>query len=120
MSFPSGDTRAATIVLPKSALPRATKMMRCRAGRIMDRTLLTLRRLAAISTQLFVITLTGLLMEAQWLRLKWPGPQLTFFGVKNMSPTQLKADILNNVDKLPSLSGKLITGGRLDMCKAVP
>jgi subtilisin family serine protease len=40
--------------------------------------------------------------------------------VRNMSPTQLKADILNNVDKLPSLSGKLITGGRLDMCKAVP
>jgi thermitase len=36
------------------------------------------------------------------------------------STTELKADILNNVDKLPSLEGKVITGGRLDVCKAMP
>src|SRR5579863_6364759 len=34
--------------------------------------------------------------------------------------TQLKADILNNVDPLPSLSGRVRTGGILDICKAIP
>jgi hypothetical protein len=34
--------------------------------------------------------------------------------------SQLKAQILNNVDVLPSLSGKVRTGGRLDICKAIP
>jgi len=38
----------------------------------------------------------------------------------NMSATALKADILNNVDQLSSLSGKVRTGGRLDVCKALP
>jgi subtilisin family serine protease len=37
-----------------------------------------------------------------------------------MTTTELKADILNNVDPLPSLAGKVITGGRLDVCKALP
>ena len=36
------------------------------------------------------------------------------------SPTELKADILEHVDKVPSLEGKIITGGRLDVCKAMP
>ena len=38
----------------------------------------------------------------------------------SFSATALKADILNNVDPLPSLAGKVITGGRLDVCKAMP
>ncbi|HEY2181784.1 MAG TPA: S8 family serine peptidase, partial [Solirubrobacteraceae bacterium] len=38
----------------------------------------------------------------------------------SLSPTALKADILEHVDKLSSLSGRVITGGRLDVCKAVP
>ncbi len=37
-----------------------------------------------------------------------------------LSATELKADILNNVDRLPSLADKVITGGRLDVCKALP
>jgi subtilisin family serine protease len=37
-----------------------------------------------------------------------------------MSASSLKADILNNVDALPSLSGLVRTGGRLDVCKALP
>jgi subtilisin family serine protease len=37
----------------------------------------------------------------------------------SLSATELKADILANVDPLPSLSGKVITGGRLDVCKAM-
>jgi subtilisin family serine protease len=37
-----------------------------------------------------------------------------------MSATALKARILNNVDPLPSLAGKVLTGGRLDVCRAVP
>jgi hypothetical protein len=38
----------------------------------------------------------------------------------SLSATQLRADILENVDKLPSLEGKVVTGGRLDVCKALP
>jgi subtilisin family serine protease len=37
-----------------------------------------------------------------------------------LTTTELKSDILTNVDPLPSLSGKVITGGRLDVCKALP
>jgi subtilisin family serine protease len=38
----------------------------------------------------------------------------------SLSATALKADILENVDKLPSLSGRVITGGRLNVCRALP
>ncbi len=38
----------------------------------------------------------------------------------SLTATALKADILENVDKLPSLAGKVITGGRLNVCRAVP
>jgi thermitase len=38
----------------------------------------------------------------------------------SLTAEQLKADILNNVDQLPSLAGKVKTGGRLDVCKALP
>lgn len=38
----------------------------------------------------------------------------------DMSPAALKADILNNVDPVPALSGKVRTGGTLDVCKAIP
>jgi subtilisin family serine protease len=38
----------------------------------------------------------------------------------SLSATELKADILSNVDQLPSLAGKVVTGGRLDICKALP
>jgi len=37
-----------------------------------------------------------------------------------MSATNLRADILNNVDPLPSLNGLVRTGGRLNVCKALP
>lgn len=38
----------------------------------------------------------------------------------SLSTSELRSDILENVDKLPSLEGKVITGGRLDVCKAMP
>jgi thermitase len=38
----------------------------------------------------------------------------------SLSATALKADILEHVDKVPSLSGRLITGGRLDVCNSLP
>jgi hypothetical protein len=38
----------------------------------------------------------------------------------DLSATALKADILDNVDQLQSLSGKVRTGGRLNVCQAVP
>jgi hypothetical protein len=37
-----------------------------------------------------------------------------------MSPAELRADILQSVDPLPSLAGKVTTGGRLDVCRAIP
>jgi subtilisin family serine protease len=37
-----------------------------------------------------------------------------------LSATALKADILENVDRPPALAGKVITGGRLNVCKALP
>lgn len=38
----------------------------------------------------------------------------------DLSATALKADILDNVDLLQSLNGKVRTGGRLNVCQAVP
>jgi Subtilase family len=38
----------------------------------------------------------------------------------SLSVTQLRAAILENVDKLSSLEGKVISGGRLNVCKAIP
>ncbi len=38
----------------------------------------------------------------------------------SFSTTALKADILNNVDPIPALAGKVRTGGRLDICNALP
>jgi thermitase len=38
----------------------------------------------------------------------------------DLSTTALKAQILDNVDPLAALSGKVRTGGRLDICQAVP
>lgn len=38
----------------------------------------------------------------------------------SLSASELKADILEHVDPAPALSGKVITGGILDVCKAMP
>jgi thermitase len=38
----------------------------------------------------------------------------------SLTPQQLKAEILTHVDPLPSLAGKVISGGRLDVCQAMP
>ncbi|MDQ6662579.1 MAG: S8 family serine peptidase, partial [Chloroflexota bacterium] len=48
------------------------------------------------------------------------GTAALILSQQDMSPSQLKADILENVDQLPSLSGRVRTGGRLDVCKALP
>jgi subtilisin family serine protease len=37
----------------------------------------------------------------------------------SLSAAALKAHILENVDKLPSLAGKVISGGRLNACRAI-
>lgn len=38
----------------------------------------------------------------------------------DLSTTALKAQILDNVDPLATLTGKIRTGGRLDICQAIP
>ena len=48
------------------------------------------------------------------------GAAALILSADNMSTTALKADILNNVDPVPALSGKVRTGGTLDVCKAMP
>ena len=37
-----------------------------------------------------------------------------------MTVAQLKSAILNSVDPIPSLAGKTITGGRVNVCRAMP
>ncbi len=37
----------------------------------------------------------------------------------NLAVLTLKSQILNNTDPIPSLTGKVLTGGRLNVCKAV-
>jgi serine protease len=41
-------------------------------------------------------------------------------SVQDMSTSALKARILGGVDRLPSLAGRVRSGGRLDLCKVVP
>ena len=48
------------------------------------------------------------------------GAAALILSTGSSTPAQLKAQILNNVDPLPSLTGKVRTGGRLDICKAIP
>ncbi len=48
------------------------------------------------------------------------GTAALILSVKDMSASQLKADILENVDQIPGLAGKVRTGGRLDVCQALP
>jgi hypothetical protein len=48
------------------------------------------------------------------------GAAALILSQQDMSPTALKARILQNVDQLPSLSGKVRTGGRLNICKVLP
>ncbi|MGB9182819.1 MAG: S8 family serine peptidase, partial [Solirubrobacteraceae bacterium] len=48
------------------------------------------------------------------------GAAALILSVQNFSTTALKADILNTVDPIPALSGLVRTGGRLDVCNAMP
>jgi subtilisin family serine protease len=48
------------------------------------------------------------------------GAAALILSVGYQSASALKADILNNVDPLPSLQGLVRTGGRLDVCRAMP
>ena len=41
-------------------------------------------------------------------------------GQGSLTVAQLKNVILNNVDSVSSLAGKTVTGGRLNVCKAIP
>jgi subtilisin family serine protease len=48
------------------------------------------------------------------------GAAALILSVGYQSATALKADILNHVDPIPGLAGRVRTGGRLDICKALP
>jgi subtilisin family serine protease len=48
------------------------------------------------------------------------GSAALVLSVQNMSTTALKADIVASVDPLSSLAGKVRSGGRLDLCNALP
>jgi subtilisin family serine protease len=48
------------------------------------------------------------------------GAAALILSTSNMSAANLKADILANVDPVPALTGLVRTGGRLDICKALP
>ncbi len=48
------------------------------------------------------------------------GAAALILSVKDMTVTALKARILTHVDALRALSGRVRTGGRLDVCQAMP
>jgi subtilisin family serine protease len=48
------------------------------------------------------------------------GAAALILSVQDMTVTALKAQILNTVDPIPALSGLVRTGGRLDVCNALP
>jgi hypothetical protein len=48
------------------------------------------------------------------------GAAALILSVGYQSVTALKANILNNVDPISALSGRVRTGGRLDICRALP
>jgi subtilisin family serine protease len=48
------------------------------------------------------------------------GAAALILSVGDLSTAALKAQILNNVDPVPALAGLVRTGGRLDICKAIP
>jgi Subtilase family len=48
------------------------------------------------------------------------GTAALILSQQDMPPTALKARILQNVDQLPALASQIRTGGRLNICKALP
>lgn len=48
------------------------------------------------------------------------GAAALILSTSALTTSQLKSQILNNVDPIPSLSGKTSSGGRLNVCKAIP
>lgn len=47
------------------------------------------------------------------------GAAALILAKSNLAVLSLKSQILNNVDPIPSLSGLVLTGGRLNVCKAI-
>jgi subtilisin family serine protease len=48
------------------------------------------------------------------------GAAALILSTQALSTAQLKSTILNNVDPISSLSGLTVTGGRLNVCRAIP
>jgi subtilisin family serine protease len=48
------------------------------------------------------------------------GAAALILSAGDLSTAALRAQILNNVDSVPALTGLVRTGGRLDICKAIP
>jgi subtilisin family serine protease len=48
------------------------------------------------------------------------GAAALILSASAFTTAQLKSQILNNVDPIPSLAGVTVTGGRLNVCKAIP
>jgi subtilisin family serine protease len=48
------------------------------------------------------------------------GAAALILSTQALNTAQLKSAILNNVDPIPALSGRTTTGGRLNVCKAIP
>jgi subtilisin family serine protease len=62
----------------------------------------------------------GFISGASMSAAEVSGAAALILSAENMSVTQLKADILDNVNPIPALSGVVRTGGILDVCKAMP
>jgi hypothetical protein len=62
----------------------------------------------------------GFISGASMSAAEVSGAAALILSAENMSVTQLKADILDNVNPIPALNGLVRTGGILDVCKAIP
>jgi subtilisin family serine protease len=62
----------------------------------------------------------GFLSGASMAAPQVSGTAALILATGDRSATKLKSLILDHVDPLPSLAGKVRTGGRLDVCKSIP
>jgi subtilisin family serine protease len=62
----------------------------------------------------------GFLTGASMAAPQVSGTAALILATGDRSATKLKSLILDHVDPLPSLAGKVRTGGRLDVCNAIP
>jgi len=106
-------------VPPRSARPLLISTTRSPIGPTAARPRSTSRPGGECPTPLCAMAATATSAADRWPLRRWRA-QRPSSSRGYMSAPSPRADILDNVDPLPSLNGLVRTGGRLDVCKALP